>query len=146
MQTNCVSGLDVLHYLTRRQTHQLLVEMEDFTGQKASAGYSYFSVDSECHGYKLNVTGFINEGAGDGLNVHNGMKFSTFDKDQDVWPNNCAKRYLGAFWYQSCHHANPNGVYRWGADGTISGDGVEWLPWKGYDYSLKAISMKIRPV
>ncbi|XP_030018879.1 microfibril-associated glycoprotein 4-like isoform X1 [Sphaeramia orbicularis] len=139
-------GLDVLHYLTRRQTHQLLVEMEDFTRQKVSAGYSQFSVGSECHGYKLSVSGFTNGGAGDSLSPHNGNKFSTFDKDQDVWHKNCAKSFLGAFWYGACHRANPNGVYRWGADGSIHAAGVDWYHWKGYDYSLKAISMKIRPV
>uniref|UniRef100_A0A672ZNK4 Fibrinogen C-terminal domain-containing protein n=1 Tax=Sphaeramia orbicularis TaxID=375764 RepID=A0A672ZNK4_9TELE len=141
-------GLDVLHYLTRRQKHQLLVEMEDFKGQKVSAGYSQFSLGSECQGYKLSVSGFTNGGAGEVVDIsrHNGRKFSTFDNDQDGWTGNCAKKYLGAFWYEKCHSANPNGVYRWGADGTIYAVGVEWQPWKGYDYSLKALSMKIRPV
>lgn len=84
--------------------------------------------------------------AGDSLNVHNGIKFSTFDKDQDASEINCAKKYLGAFWYNAWHHTNPNGVYRWGADNTLYAVGVEWSVWKGYDYSLNAISFKIRPV
>lgn len=83
---------------------------------------------------------------GESLIYHSGQKFSTFDKDQDSWPGNCARSFLGAFWYNKCHTANPNGVYRWGADKTIYAVGVEWSKWKGHDYSLKAISMKIRPV
>uniref|UniRef100_A0A672ZNF6 Microfibril associated protein 4 n=1 Tax=Sphaeramia orbicularis TaxID=375764 RepID=A0A672ZNF6_9TELE len=132
--------------ITQHLKEHLLVEMEEFTGQRVSSGYSQFSVGTECQGYKLSVSGFTNGGAGDALSRHNGRKFSTFDKDQDLYTKNCAKRYLGAFWYEKCHNANPNGVYRWGADGTIYAVGVEWQPWKGYDYSLKAISMKIRPV
>ncbi|KAG8009245.1 Tenascin, partial [Nibea albiflora] len=83
---------------------------------------------------------------GDSMAVHNKMKFSTFDKDQDTWPQNCARKYLGAFWYKNCHAANPNGVYLWGADKTHYAIGVNWYQYKGHYYSLKSISMKIRPV
>ncbi|KAI3364776.1 hypothetical protein L3Q82_000906 [Scortum barcoo] len=83
---------------------------------------------------------------GDSLSYHSGQNFSTFDKDQDSWlSGNCAKKYLGAFWYNNCHSTNPNGVYRWGADNTVHAVEVEWYYWKSYDYSLKSFSMKIRP-
>uniref|UniRef100_A0A669BVP6 Microfibril associated protein 4 n=1 Tax=Oreochromis niloticus TaxID=8128 RepID=A0A669BVP6_ORENI len=139
-------GLDVINIMTSKQKCELLVDMEDFEGKKVFARYSSFKVDTECDGYKLTVTGFKDGGAGDALSYHSGQKFSTFDKDQDNWSGNCAKTYLGAFWYNTCHYANPNGVYRWGADGTIFAVGVAWHQWKGHDYSLKTISMKIRPV
>ncbi|CAK6984577.1 microfibril-associated glycoprotein 4-like [Scomber scombrus] len=139
-------GLESLYLLTLRKKFELRVDMEDFSGNKALARYSSFSIDPESHGYRLHVSGFTNGGAGDSLNHHNGQKFSTFDKDQDSHSGNCARKYLGAFWYNDCHRANPNGVYRWGADATIYAVGVEWKFWKGWDYSLKTISMKIRPV
>ena len=82
---------------------------------------------------------------GDSMDGHGGMKFSTFDKDQDAYGDgNCAKLYLGAFWYGACHYANPNGVYRWEADTTPFAVGVEWYHFKGYNYSMKTFSMKIR--
>ncbi|XP_074550179.1 microfibril-associated glycoprotein 4-like [Halichoeres trimaculatus] len=139
-------GLENLFHLTLRKNYELLVDMEDFEGNKVYARYSSFSIDPEANGYRLNVSGFIDGGAGDSLYFHNGQKFSTFDKDQDSSSAHCAKLYLGAFWYNNCHYANPNGVYRWGADGTIYAVGVDWRQWKGFDYSLKSISMKIRPV
>ncbi|XP_054876168.1 microfibril-associated glycoprotein 4-like [Poeciliopsis prolifica] len=139
-------GLDNIRELTRSQNYELMVDMEDFEGNKKFALYSSFKVDAECEGYLLHVSGFNNKGgAGDSLAYHGGMKFSTFDKDQDQWSSNCAKKYLGAFWYKECHNANPNGVYRWGADNTLHHIGVEWRQWKGFNYSLKSISMKIRP-
>ncbi|XP_035853186.1 microfibril-associated glycoprotein 4-like [Sander lucioperca] len=145
-------GLESLYHLTERRRYELLVDMEDFEGNKVFARYSSFSIDSESSGYTLHISGFTDRGAGDALSYHNityrhnGQKFTTFDKDQDTSRVNCARLYLGAFWYGSCYYANPNGVYRWGADSTISGVGVQWNSWKGRNYSLKTISMKIRPV
>ncbi|XP_045924652.1 microfibril-associated glycoprotein 4-like [Micropterus dolomieu] len=139
-------GLEPLFHLTLRKKYELLVDMEDFSGNKAFARYSSFSIDPESYGYRLQVSGFSNGGAGDSLTYHNGQKFTTFDKDQDSSTRNCARSFLGAFWYNNCHQANPNGVYRWGADSTIYAVGVEWSHWKGHDYSLKTFSMKIRPV
>ncbi|MEQ2230806.1 hypothetical protein ILYODFUR_033101 [Ilyodon furcidens] len=80
--------------------------------------------------------------AGDSLTYHSEQKFLTFDLPE----GSCARSYLGAFWYKTCHHANPNGVYLWGAHSLFPAVGVEWFHWKGYEYSLKAISMKIHPV
>ncbi|KAK1881206.1 Microfibril-associated glycoprotein 4 [Dissostichus eleginoides] len=140
-------GLENLFHLTLRKKYELLVDMEDFEGSKVFARYSSFSVAPESFGFTLHVSGFTNGGAGDSLSYHNGSKFSTFDKDQDTWTSNCARKFLGAFWYgDNCQLTNLNGVYRWGADGTIHAIGVSWATWKGHDYSLKSISMKVRPV
>uniref|UniRef100_A0A671ULR6 Microfibril-associated glycoprotein 4-like n=1 Tax=Sparus aurata TaxID=8175 RepID=A0A671ULR6_SPAAU len=139
-------GLDNIHHLTKGRRVELLVQMEDFEGKSVFAHYTSFSVGGECHGYLLKVSGFKNGGAGDAMSYHNGQKFTTLDKDQDAFGKNCARTYLGAFWYRSCHQANPNGVYRWGADGTLYALGVEWYKWKGNNYSLKSIRMEIRPV
>ncbi|XP_070782788.1 microfibril-associated glycoprotein 4-like [Enoplosus armatus] len=140
-------GLETLFHLTLRKKYELLVDMEDFSGNKVFVRYSSFSIDPESYGYTLHVSGFTDGGAGDSLSGHSGQKFSTFDKDEDTWDEgSCARSYLGGFWYTHCHSANPNGVYRWGADGTLYAVGVEWSSWKNYDYSLKTISMKIRPV
>lgn len=41
-----------------------MVNMEDFDGNKVFARYSSFSIDGESDGYRLNVSGFTNGGAG----------------------------------------------------------------------------------
>ncbi|XP_068161370.1 microfibril-associated glycoprotein 4-like [Antennarius striatus] len=138
-------GLENIFQLTLRKKQELLVDMEDFEGNKAFARYSSFSIEQESSGYTLHVSGFMDGGAGDSLSHHSEHKFSTFDRDQDTWADNCARKFVGAFWYTGCHDVNPNGVYRWGADSSLYAIGVEWVHWKGRDYSLKAISMKIRP-
>ena len=74
----------------------------------------------------------------------NNMKFSTFDRENDVHPNdNCARKYKGAWWYRDCHHANLNGQYLHGHHVT-NADGIEWEPWHGFHYSLKYAKMMIQ--
>ncbi len=85
--------------------------------------------------------------AGDSLAFHNQQNFSAFDMDQDTSPTNCAKRFLGGFWYKDCHEANPNGVYLWGEDPITGAIGNVWLSWnKNYNVGMKSIIMKIRRV
>lgn len=81
---------------------------------------------------------------GDSLILHNGHKFTTTDKDQDVHGSNCARLCYGGFWYHECFGANPNGVYTWGPSPRATG--VQWKTFRGLDYSLKTMIMKIRPV
>ncbi|XP_058490457.1 microfibril-associated glycoprotein 4-like [Solea solea] len=140
-------GLENIHVLTQRKSYELRVDMEDFEGNKAYVYYSTFSVGPEEDGYRLQVGGFRNgrrgDVAGDSFTVHDGMKFSTFDKDQDTDGRNCAELYH-AWWYRGCFADNPNGVYLWGRTST-SGIGINWTTWRGHEYSLKSFEMKIRP-
>ncbi|GAA6214571.1 microfibril-associated glycoprotein 4-like [Lates japonicus] len=137
-------GLETMHLLTQAKTYELRVDMEDFEGQNVFALYSSFSVGPESEGYKLNVGTFTKGAAGDSLTFHNGMKFTTTDKDQDTHGSNCARLCYGGFWYVDCFYANPNGVYTWGPSPRAAG--VQWRTFKGLEYSLKTITMKIRPV
>lgn len=136
-------GLETMHLLTRSKKYELRVDMEDFEGQNVFAHYASFSVGPESEGYKLNVGSFLKGAAGDSLTYHNGRKFTTTDKDQDASSSNCARSAYGAFWYGECFHANPNGIYTWGPSPHAAG--VQWRTFKGLDYSLKTLIMKIRP-
>ncbi|CAM4618445.1 unnamed protein product [Leuciscus chuanchicus] len=137
-------GLEFIHLLTRRNQYKLRVDLEDFDGSTAYAVYESFSVDSEADGYKLHISGFVNGGAGDSLSTHNGMKFSTFDKDQDNWNGgSCALSKSGGFWYNTCYSTNPTGQYLWGKDNVDINASANWYHWKKSWRSLKSITMKI---
>ena len=47
---------------------------------------------------------------GDSMGGNNGSRFSTYDRDQDLWHNtHCAKDYLqGAWWFRDCAYSNLN--------------------------------------
>lgn len=49
--------------------------------------------------------------SGDCLTYHNGMMFTTKDKDNDIFTQNCAQVYIGAWWYKACRICNLNGRY-----------------------------------
>lgn len=87
---------------------------------------------------------FLSRPSGDSLLKHNGMKFTTKDRDNDHSENNCASFYHGAWWYRNCHTSNLNGQYLRGQH-TSYADGIEWSSWTGWQYSLKFSEMKIRP-
>ncbi len=62
----CVlAGLENIYHLTLRKRYELLVDMEDFEGNKVFARYSTVSLESESDGYTLHVSGFSNGGAGE---------------------------------------------------------------------------------
>ncbi len=84
--------------------------------------------------------------AGDSLGRHNNMRFTTKDVDNDPCIYfNCADVCKGGWWYFCCHKTNLNGYYYEGNQ-TAKSNGIIWYDWKGYQYSLKATEIKIRPV
>uniref|UniRef100_UPI00398F5D07 fibrinogen beta chain n=1 Tax=Pristiophorus japonicus TaxID=55135 RepID=UPI00398F5D07 len=162
-------GNDQISQLTKQKPTELLFEMQDWKDDKLTAYYTKFLVQSEINKYRLSVDGYsgiagntLMEGAKMllGLNrtmtIHQNMMFSTYDRDNDRWEpgdpaKHCAREDGGGWWYNSCHSSNPNGRYYWGGEYTSemakhgTDDGIVWMDWKGSWYSLKKISMKIRP-
>lgn len=76
-------------------------------------------------------------------NTTNGMKFSTYDRDNDISTYNCADVFSGAWWYTDCHFSNLNGKYLGGYHKSAA-DRIEWYTWKGHHYSLKTVKMTFR--
>ncbi|XP_062854550.1 fibrinogen C domain-containing protein 1-like [Trichomycterus rosablanca] len=141
-------GLKRIHALTIQANYELRIDLEDFENstsfaQYGSFGVGLFSVDPEDDGYPLSIANYSGT-AGDSLLKHNGMKFTTKDKDNDHSDNNCASFYHGAWWYRNCHVSNLNGQYLRGQHSSYA-DGIEWSSWTGWQYSLKFTEMKIRP-
>lgn len=59
------SGLENIFLLTMRKKNELRVDMEDWQGEKASAKYSSFSIDTENVGYQLYLGSFAGGTAGE---------------------------------------------------------------------------------
>lgn len=151
-------GNQNLHLLTNQGETMLKVELEDWEGAVATAEY-IVRIGSEEEGYALHASQYVGD-AGDALMLansaqsadlsSNGMRFSTFDKDQDRSEQSCAEMFGGGWWYNNCQAANLNGVYYRGvhdsASNTPNGvlNGVLWPTFKGSNYSLKTARMFIR--
>ncbi|XP_078355798.1 ficolin-1-like [Oculina patagonica] len=131
-------GNDRLHRLTAGADIMLRVDLEDFETDIRYAKYATFKVADEEDKYRLLIGGYSGT-AGDSMAFHNDSMFSTKDNDR----NNCAKRFKGAWWYVGCHKANLNGLYLEGAHSSDA-DGVNWVAFRGYYYSLKRTEMKVK--
>ena len=111
--------------------------------------------------YRLNISGYDLESSTieDSFtgnrhpHNHNGMAFSTSDNDNDLNPGNCAKRYLGAWWYESCYSSSLNGFnYNDGSlpeSPAFDGKGIIWantdnVPDHDAYFSWPKASMKMR--
>ena len=134
-------GLDKINCLTNTAA-SLYVNLEDFDGNKRFAKYSTFRVKDSSTQYALEIGGYSGD-AGDCMATHNEHKFSTKDRDNDVWSWNCAVACKGGWWYFACHSSNLNGQYLSGPH-TSYADGVNWSYFKGQNYSLKFTEMKVK--
>ena len=135
-------GLDRIHCLTSAAPRtELRVDLADFEGNYKYAQYSFFSVGNSGTNYRIKIAGYTGT-AGDSLGPHNGMQFSTKDRDNDQFSGNCASSsyWQGAWWYKSCANSNLNGMYR----SRLSGTGVVWYYFLNNQISLKFAQMKLR--
>ncbi|XP_007061293.3 tenascin-N [Chelonia mydas] len=134
-------GLDKLHNLTSSTPIQYEIRVDlQTSNDSAYAVYDFFQVASSKDKYRLSVGNYQGT-AGDALTYHNGWKFTTWDRDNDVALSNCARSHQGAWWYKNCHLANLNGKY----GENKHSEGVNWAPWKGHLFSIPYTEMKIRP-
>ncbi|XP_034471788.1 angiopoietin-related protein 2-like [Drosophila innubila] len=134
-------GLDKIHAMTAERPQELLVLLEDFEGDKRFEKYEKFAIGSEDQQYELHTLSKGSGNAGDSFSEHRGMKFTTYDRDNDLSSGNCARRGSGAWWYKHCQHSQLTGTYE---DNRFA-RGVIWDRFRGDEYSLKTAIMMIRP-
>ncbi|GLD68581.1 fibrinogen beta chain [Lates japonicus] len=100
------------------------------------AQYNQFTIQSESSNYVMAVDGYSGNagncflegslqlfGENRTMTIHNGMMFSTYDRDNDNWipghpSKQCSREDGGGWWYNRCHSANPNGRYYIGGPST----------------------------
>ena len=88
-------GLEKIHCLTTRTARtEMRIDMADFRGDKKYAYYNFFMVGNAASKYKLHVVGYSGTAGDSIINRYNinGMAFSTYDRDNDLWNSgNCAQ-------------------------------------------------------
>ena len=97
--------------------------------------------------YRLKIGTFLGRGI-DSLTYHNGMAFTTKDRDNDnLSSDNCAKRYYGAWWHRNgrhiCYDTNLNGKNFDHAKHDPRS--INSYTFGGANESLKSTKMAIRP-
>ena len=132
-------GNDNIFAITRTGTYELRVDLR-YKGKSAFAQYSHFSISSELSKFTLRLGTYFGT-AGNSFEFQNNQAFSTFDRDNDRYKENCAARHKGGWWFKWCDQANLNGD--WG------GRDNKGMEWDGLISTLKSLDfseMKIRNV
>jgi len=108
-------GLHSIHCMTRYGRWELRIDFNFTNGTKSHLSYKQFAIGPAEDQYPLSISGFdsirlndpFNYGVADRLN---GMKFSSYDYDNDLSSNNCAAAY-GGWWYRACSRVFLNQDY-----------------------------------
>ncbi|XP_067939470.1 ficolin-2-like [Watersipora subatra] len=139
-------GNDRIHALT--ETNQKLnIYLEAADGTYRNGYWSQFYISDESDYYRLTVSaeGYSGDAEESLTSNHNGMRFSTRDRDYDNHGSgNCAVTYTGAWWYNGCHTVNLNGIYTSNGVSHSGAAGVNWCcDWKGHSDSLLKTIMRV---
>ncbi|XP_078260508.1 fibrinogen-like protein 1-like protein [Rhinoraja longicauda] len=107
-------GNKYMHYITSQMWYKARVVLDQANQAnkiiRRYAEYDIFRVGSPLSGYKLYLGGFTGNG-GDGMTVFNNLvdnlPFSTRDRDSDQDSANCALKYGGGWWFNTCATDTP---------------------------------------
>ncbi len=130
----------------------LHIDLKPWDSSVRTAEYGKFSLDNENENYKLQISQYqsLTSSAGDSLSSPwdnaNGAPFSTFDRDHDnLFYDNCALTYHGAWWFTSCFQSHLNGAYVRSplALQNTARNGLHWNTYALY-HSMKETTMRIR--
>ncbi|KAJ8022040.1 Fibrinogen C domain-containing protein 1-B [Holothuria leucospilota] len=136
-------GNEKIFLLTNQKNYKLRVDYVDRDGVPFYMNYDIFRVGNETTNYQLELLGAFTGNSGyDYMAYHRGRPFTTRDRDNDAYSDNCAVYRRGGWWYSSCYTANLNGDY---SDSGYSGVALN-LYYNTRTYSLRYTQMKIRPV
>lgn len=133
-----------LNLLTKSELYDYYVIAYDSQGIKQTKKMLGVTVEDENLKYQL---AFQQEGTGDssyGMNQMNGVKFSTFDQDNDQCNDHCSVSHggNGGWWFKNCHGELMNGKYI--GTSVIDYHGLVWYGWKNSHENLKETWLMIR--
>ena len=109
-------GLAEQHRMTTMFATRLQFDIEPFDLPMFSMFYESFEIGDAAANFRLLISGFSYSSSyfevRDGLNIHNNMLFTTYDRDNDNRDGrNCAEIHSGGWWYSNCMNMNLNGIY-----------------------------------
>ena len=108
------AGLKLMHALTQSGQWEMRVDYQrEDDNRWIYLHYDHFRVASANNEYQMNVRDYsggasIDPFAGSSGHATNGMNFTTFDNDNDLYSGNCAAYYNAGWWYKYCYIININ--------------------------------------
>ncbi|NXL36399.1 FGL1L protein, partial [Glaucidium brasilianum] len=122
LHTDYWLGTEYIHRISQQKVYQVRFVIWDASNNTKFADYSLFNVEDESQGYRLRLGAYSGtaEDAMASKNpsvIHDNMKFSAKDLDQDTSSGNCASSSGGGWWYSACYSVrlNVKGAITWGS-------------------------------
>ena len=143
-----VQFLQNIFRLTGYEYNELLIELVDWDDKEVYARYKTFKVGPAEDQYTMEILRGYSGTAGDYFSQEAGMKFTTKDRDNDLWAEgNCADWSNAGWWYRSCKRTHLSGKL---LGKTFPPSDIwkrtYWIGSNGKDYSLKEVRMMVRPL
>ncbi len=93
-----------MHCLTKREPMQVRIDLKQTDGTERVLTYNTFRVDGPDTQYTLHV-GEPQQSGFDYFGFHNGMKFTTRDRDNDIYTGHCLGHTdeNAAWWFKDCY-------------------------------------------
>ena len=146
-------GLEEIHRLTTTLDMSLHIDVETFEGEPFTLKLQTFSVGNAASNYTMHFSGYSH--SSDRVNeeifrsFYNDMMFTTRDRDNDRWSDNCASgRQRGGWWYNACTRINPNGNYEGDVPPTATGIFVLFIDTESiyttHSKAIRSVEMIVR--
>uniref|UniRef100_UPI00398F29AB angiopoietin-1-like isoform X1 n=1 Tax=Pristiophorus japonicus TaxID=55135 RepID=UPI00398F29AB len=138
-------GNEMIFLQTNQRQHSLRIELRDWEGNQAYSFYEKIQVASEKQNYRIFLKGYSGTAGRQSSLVLHGADFSTKDLDHDNCICKCAQMLTGGWWFDACGPSNLNGIYYSAGQKLGKLNGIKWHYYKGPSYSLRTVTMMIRP-
>ena len=141
-------GLETIHDLTATCPMKLQIDVVPFYLPAVSIPYLQFHVGDASSEYLLTISSdtTCSNTLYNSFNYHSGMKFSTYDRENDIDSSrHCAERYKAGWWFKHCYIINLNGVYGGTSEITGSNMRMDYLSNNLYE-PIRSVTMKIKAI
>lgn len=97
-------GLDHMRFILTNRNYKIRFELFNDINNIYYFEFNTFMIGSESEGYKITLSDLNSRNINPFINYMNGMKFSTYDSDNDKYEaGNCALNYKTGWWMSSCY-------------------------------------------
>ena len=105
------AGLKLMHALTQSGQWEMRVDYQKEDNTWTYLHYNQFSVESASKKYQLYADGYTGAERDPFTGTSrqaSGMKFTTYDNDNDRTDGNCAVHWNSGWWHNNCYRINTN--------------------------------------
>lgn len=105
-------GNEAIYALTTQGNYSMRWNVRNQNGTLYTATWNTFSIGPESDNYRLSVGGWYGNISANFSTYHNGMQWSTQDRDNDMAPqDSCARELAGPWWYNACMTDDLNNLF-----------------------------------